>query len=841
MTKESDKGSVLGISMKSSTLILKKTMATILLSVSSVYAMELPPKVEYEKNSQKSFKAQLMAGKIEECLKYIEGKIEGEKEKGRPYWALAHEALTCINRPESLLNTLKRIDSLLYNSPYSCGLIHLAAQYNDVELLSYLKENLTAVGLKDGAGKTALFYAAYGNAVDTMKLLKDCGTDISAKTALGGTPLHSAAERNAIDAMKLLKEWGADMYAETLIDETPLHFAAQANAIEAMKLLKEWGAGMYAETLIDETPLHFAAQANAIEAMKLLKHCVLFWRTAVNAKTRYGETPLDLAAWANAIEAMKLLKDWGADINAKTDRRTALHYASYRNAIGAMKLLKDWGADINAKTHDGETPLHNAAQKNAIEAMKLLKEWGADINAKTHDGETPLHNAAQKNAIEAMKLLKDWGADINAKTHDGETPLHNAAQKNAIEAMKLLKDWGADINAKTNWGMALHYAIKGNAIGAMKLLKDWGANIEEKEMNGNTALARAIWFDKKESMDFLCFLGANKDSVNTVPVHVVTRDGLESFKYICKINQMEPSQSLDDKEGMKLLHGAVDNRLFCSVQKLLNSGKINDINQKNDVGYTILHKAAQEKVPYVVKILLTTSEIDPYSRSYGTLENCPACKAQTPYDKILKTHPGWGCQTCGSLTPYDLATEEVKELYDEMRERIAIICCLKKLPLPKELAYILFRLSNYAAKHTHLPKGLFHKALKVQEEKQNGGQEKYLTFKAQRAEIARERKEPQAMMAAAVLGDLERLKQLVSSGADLLVQDSSGHNALHFAVIHDRIDIAQYIMQCEPRTAIAKNKDGLNPIDLAIKLKKSKELLQALYEETKKVTISNQK
>ncbi len=77
-------------------------------------------------------------------------------------------------------------------------------------------------------------------------------------------------------------------------------------------------------------------------------------------------------------------------------------------------------------------------------------------------------------------------------------------------------------------------------------------------------------------------------------------------------------------------------------------------------------------------------------------------------------------------------------------------------------------------------------------------------------------------------------------GVDLLVQDWWGYNALHFAILHDHIDIAQYIMQCEPRTAIAKNKDGLNPIDVAIKLKKSKELLQALYEETKKVTMNNQ-
>ncbi len=719
---------------KSSTLIIKKTIALSLLLVSSVsvYAMELPPKVEYEKNSQKSFKAELMSNKIDECFKYI----EGQKEKNKHYCTLASEALTCVNRPEGLLNILKRIEDSLSSRPTSCTLIHLAAEYNDLRLLSYLVGNQMPIDFRDDLDETPFFYAARGNAIGAMKLLKDWGANINAKARFDETPMHIATIANAIGAMELLKHWGTDINAKNRFDETPFHYAAEGNAIEAMKLLKQWGADSYASSNSGSRPLHLAAQANA-------------------------------------IEAMKLLKQWGADINARSD----------------------WGM-----------PMHYAARNNALEAMKLLKQWDADVNAKNKHGETPLHHASYRNAIGAMKLLKDWGADINAKNGYGETPLYCATRDNAIEAIKFLKDCCADCNAKVsgqNW-----YTGRPNPLEV------------------------AIWWNIKESMDFLSFLGANMDSVNA-DYKDKAINGWKCFELILKISQIEPSQVLDDKEGMKLLREAVENGLFCSVRRLLSLGKIKDINQKNDEGYAILHEAVNKNKIYVVKILLTTPGIEPYSRTYGTMENCPTCKAQTPYDKILKTHPGWGCQTCGSRTAYDQASAEISELYDEMKERIAIICCLKKLGLPKELAYIIFRLSNYLAKRTHLPKGLFHKALKVQEEKQNGGEEQHLKFEAQRAEIACEQKEAQAMMAA-VLGDLERLKQLVSSGADLFTQDWCGYNALHFAVLHDRIDIAQYIMQCEPRTAIAKNKDGLNPIDLAIKLKKSKELLQALYEEIRK-------
>ncbi len=655
--------------MKKSTLKIKKVAVMNLFLVSWVYAMELP--IEYEKDNQKSFKAHLMAGKIDECLMYI----EGQKEKNQHYWTLAHEALTCINQPENLLNILKRIEDLLSSSkcPVPCKLIHLAAKYNDLKLLKYLK------GKGDSLDQTAaLFDAARGNAVEAMKLLKEWGADINARLCFQETLIHCAAQANAIEAMQLLKDWGADINARSDWG-MPLHYAAEANAVDAMKLLKEWGGNIDAGSDLGEAPLHYAAEANAIKAMQLLKDC----GASIDARNVHQETPFHYAARRNAIEAMKLLKDWGADINARSDCGIPMHYAAQKNALEAMRLLKEWGADINAKYLLTATPFYYAAGKNAIEAMQLLKDWGADINARSNLG-TAFHYVAQENAIEAMRLQKKWGGNIDARNRHGETPFHCAA--------------------------------RATAIGAMKLLKDWGSNMEEKEEKGNTALALAIRADNKESMDFLCFLGANGDLVSANYEGYKAKNGFECFKFILKINHREPSQSLDDKDGMKLLCDAVEKGLFCSIRKLLNLGQIKDVNQKNDEGYTILHEAVSKNKAYVVKILLTTPEIDPYSRTYGSVEKCDTCKAQRPYDKKLKAHPGRGCKTCGSLTPYDLASKEIKELYEEMRDRIALIVNLKG-HIPKEIVSIIMRLCP--AKHTYLPKGLFHKKLKV-EEKETG-------------------------------------------------------------------------------------------------------------------------
>ncbi len=84
---------------------------------------------------------------------------------------------------------------------------------------------------------------------------------------------------------------------------------------------------------------------------------------------------------------------------------------------------------------------------------------------------------------------------------------------------------------------------------------------------------------------------------------------------------------------------------------------------------------------------------------------------------------------------------------------------------------------------------------------------------------------------------LDMLKILVEHGADLFAQDKIGYNTLHRAIAYDSKDIAHYILQKQWKTSIAKNKNGENPIDLAISLKRSNDFLKMLQDELLKVKI----
>ncbi len=446
----------------------------------------------------------------------------------------------------------------------------------------------------------------------------------------------------------------------------------------------------------------------------------------------------------------------GVAINEKDrSRRSALAWAAQCNALDAMRYLRKCGARLNCEFNDNQTPLFYAAHDQAIEAVKLFKEWGV-IDLK-HYSEAPiLHHAAEHNAIKLMGvLIEEWHVDVNSIDSMGELTMYAAAQANAVDALKLLKKHGANI-FEVKIGVkplsCVHIAFS-NTADAFALLKKWGVDINEPEQ-GMTPLLAACSSLSQETMDMLCFLGVKVTDDLIKRLREDERShALASLELITAIQE-----NVTDENAFELLCKAVERGLHCSVKRILDSKRIKDVTQKiddqgsirpvidqhsakekvagmskgikvahqkkDDKGFTIIHYAASRHSAFrgglnLMKIFLTCPEIDPYCKTYGTKETCGTCKSITPKNKVRKVPliAGRGCKECGALTPYDVATEEVKALYDEMRYRIKIILALKckgpsKAQLPKELAYIIFKFSHdNTAKYCWLPTCLKEKVV----------------------------------------------------------------------------------------------------------------------------------
>lgn len=71
------------------------------------------------------------------------------------------------------------------------------------------------------------------------------------------------------------------------------------------------------------------------------------------------------------------------------------------------------------------------------------------------------------------------------------------------------------------------------------------------------------------------------------------------------------------------------------------------------------------------------------------------------------------------------------------------------------------------------------------------------------------------------LGDMKTVGTLLQLGADPLLQDDDGWNALHWAAFHSNVGAVEMMMESASasvlRMLVQKNKEGLTPLELAEK------------------------
>jgi uncharacterized protein len=286
-----------------------------------------------------------------------------------------------------------------------------------------------------------------------------------------------------------------------------------------------------------------------------------------------GDQLIDAVKAGNLATTRSLLAKGVSPDTRDKDGYPALAWAALRGHTEIVRALLDQGADPNLRDQiAGYTPLMHSVSKSKVDTnlpvIQLLIARGAEVNARDNGDFSPLMRAAQYNETSAaVEELVSRGADVNAKSRNGWTPLLIAIQSGRSDSVRFLLGKGADSNAR-------------------------------EPMRGLSALA----FARKGRQETIVNLLERESSTLATPTEVSVTTGLEGPDLSSQPQvPTEPASITENRPTDPEV------RPETVEIKTLPAGGGEDVNLRDDAGWTRLMYAAAEGNAEHVQLLLNKS------------------------------------------------------------------------------------------------------------------------------------------------------------------------------------------------------------------------------------------
>ncbi|KAM6385060.1 ankyrin repeat domain-containing protein 42 [Alca torda] len=321
-----------------------------------------------------------------------------------------------------------------------------------------------------------------------------------------------------------------------------------------------------------------------------------FYYSSVAVKKKQNYTSVHEAVKAGDVEQLASMIKSGAGINEVdlVHKFTPLHCAAHSGSLECLHWLLWHGADTAQVTVRGWTAAHLAAIRGQDACMQALLKNGANAEAQDDRGCTPSHLAAAHGQSYTLQTILRSGA-----VRDFYPRFPSAGPKSDIFFQTKHSLDNVNVSDRNDW-KPVHYAAFHGRLGCLQLLVRWGACIDDVDNNGNLPAHLAAVEGHLHCFKFLVSkmasvmhtLKARNDQGET------PRDLAERFY---KDNILQYIDSAEKEEGhpetQEVLafpaHDAVFKGDLLVLRRLVRSGVIN-INERDDKGSTLMHKAAEQ-------------------------------------------------------------------------------------------------------------------------------------------------------------------------------------------------------------------------------------------------------
>ncbi|KAM0288443.1 hypothetical protein ACHAO9_007089 [Fusarium lateritium] len=251
------------------------------------------------------------------------------------------------------------------------------------------------------------------------RVLRDHGAQNNVKDVDGNNPILTSclADMRDFDILKTFSAEGVDPLGTNNNGDNVLHLVAEwYNGEQRHASIVRWfvdlGVPVNATNSQGDTPLHVFQKRNSGSGKISGNHDNTHFFDAINNR---GEVDLQYR---------------------DGDSLTVLHLAAMRSEIEVAKLISV-GADPNYLTPDSQNSLHIACRAREANIVGSLLELCKNINIDQQDefGRTPLHYACSSGEPESVAWLLKYGASTHLKASDGSTVLHACADIGTEQCM----------------------------------------------------------------------------------------------------------------------------------------------------------------------------------------------------------------------------------------------------------------------------------------------------------------------------------------------------------------------------------------------------------------------
>ena len=546
--------------------------------------------------------------------------------------------------------TLKDQSQLFYRDHNNNTLLHIAARYNQAEVVQYFLEQNWYVNLRGEDGKTPLCLAAFYQSYETLKYLigdySKCDhsiTDDNGKTALcyiydqdrqdiinyyvdssnydinGRTHkdkalLYAAAKKGQIIGFKHICQSMSNDLVNVMQDKlshetdtngnTALHLACIFGHLEVVQYLaSEIKLNLDILNLDDQTCFHLASKHGQFLVMQYFSSI----NANISCKDKNGSTPLHIACQYGCLNIVKLLSTTYSESALDVDGRNPLHIASYYGQLQiVLYYVNNYKMNSFCKDLVGLAPLHYACKDDNLEVVQVLDT--DIIHTTDNTGYTPLHHACKHGYLKIVRCftLKDQSL-LFYQDHNNNTALHIAARYNQTEIVQYFLEHNLyDVNLRgENGKTSLILAAFYQSYETLKyLIRDYSKCDQLiTDDNGRTALCYIYDQDREDIINFYVdssnyVINGRTHKDNALLYAAAEKGQIIGFKHICQsmandhVNVMQDKLSHEtDTNGNSALHLACMFGHLEVVQYLASEIKLN-LDILNFDGQTCFHLAS---------------------------------------------------------------------------------------------------------------------------------------------------------------------------------------------------------------------------------------------------------